>query len=84
MGHRDKGSTVLPREAEKEINDAGTGGGVQIACGLVCKKNAGIVDQRAGDGDTLLLPSAQMRGKMIESAGETDSVEQVACFFLAP
>ena len=59
MGDGDKGPTILPGKAEQKVDDARAGGGIEIAGGLVGKKNSRIVDQGARYRHTLLLAAAE-------------------------
>ena len=78
VGDGDKGAAILAREAEQQVDDGCSSGGIQIARRLVGKEDAGVIDQRAGNGDALLLAAAELGGKVIETAREADAVEQVA------
>ena len=63
-GHEDRGS-LLGSDTAQEIEDHGTGGGVEIARRLVGQKEARGIDEGAGDGDALHLAA----GKLVRVAG---------------
>ena len=55
--------------------------GVQVSGGFVRKENRRIVDERAGDGDPLLLAAAQLRGQVVQALGKPDPFEKRCPFF---
>ena len=75
-GH--KGASILSGQTEQQVDDACAGGGIEVACRFIGKENAGIIHQRAGNGNALLLASAELRGEMIETIRKTDAIKQCA------
>ena len=53
------------------------GGVVERAGRLVGKDEAGPIDQRAHDGDTLAFPAGKLVGAMGESMAKTDALEEL-------
>ena len=49
---------------------------VEIAGRLVRKKNRRVRDERACDGDALLLPARQLRGLILFAARESDAMQR--------
>jgi acyl-CoA thioesterase-1 len=78
VGDHDDGHTELRLEFAEEIEDGFAGGRVEIAGGLVGKKNFGTIDEGAGDGDALLLAAGELRGAMTETMCQADTLEGFA------
>src|ERR1035437_1263396 len=56
----------------EHLHDFHAGGGIEIAGGLVGQNHERIVDQRAGDGDALLLAAGKFKRFMIEPVFEAN------------
>ena len=52
--------------------------GVEVAGRLVGEHEVGVVDQRASDGETLLLAARELVGEMLGDGGEAELVDQPA------
>lgn len=61
-------SSILSGKAQKQFDDSCSRHRVEIPRGFVGKKNAGIIHQGAGNRHTLLLSTAELRGKMVEAS----------------
>jgi hypothetical protein len=46
----------------EQLHDLKAGGGIEVARGLIGKQDRGIVDQRPGDRDPLLLATGELTG----------------------
>ena len=73
----DHGGVVAVREPRQQIDHVGTGGGVEVAGGLVGEDHPWPDDERSGDRDALLLPAGEVRREMGGAIGEADLLEQV-------
>ena len=62
-------------EFAEEADDDFFVGLIEIAGGLVGKDELGLIDERAGDGDALLLAAGKLRRKMGEAMAEADALE---------
>ena len=71
------GHPALGAQREQQVDDFGAGRHIEVAGGLVGEQQPGRADQRAGDGDPLLLPARQLRGQVVLAAGQTDRGEQL-------
>jgi hypothetical protein len=56
------GLRAFPIEPFQLIDDFGTGAGIEVARRFIRQNDIRLIDQRAGDGDTLLLPAGQLIG----------------------
>src|SRR6202034_2590047 len=63
VGGDHEGGAVLGVEVQQQVDDLGSGGGVEVSGGLVGQEQAGLHDQGAGDRDALLLAARQLRGQ---------------------
>src|SRR5262249_37428998 len=48
----------------------------EVAGRLVAQQDGGLVDERPGDGDALLLPAGELAGPVVEAVGQPDTLEQ--------
>ncbi len=74
MGHgddRDSGSVEFGENRHHFLG----GVGVECAGGFVGQDQGGTVDDRAGDGDALLLTAGELVGFVVESVAEADAIE---------
>ena len=78
VGDEKNGGFLFASEAGDEFDDGVTGGGVEIAGGFVGEKNRRLVDEGAGDGGALKLPSGALVGAVVGAIGELDGGEEVA------
>ena len=76
MGDHDDGLAQLADDPVEQVQDDGGRVGVEVAGGFVGQHQGGIVDQRAGDGDPLLLASGEAVGKARSAVGQADTLEQ--------
>ncbi len=60
-----------------QLDDAGTGCGVEIASRLIGEQDPWMIRERAGDGDALLLAARQLRRKVVHAIAEPDASEQL-------
>ncbi|MNY26498.1 hypothetical protein D3C86_1603520 [compost metagenome] len=65
VGHQQHGKAVLLPEAFDQLLHFNASQGIQGAQGLVQQQQARLVDQRAGQGHTLLLPTGQGRRPLV-------------------
>ena len=63
-------------EVREEIDDAGAGGEVEVAGGLVGEEDGGVVGEGAGDGDALAFAAGELDGAVLEALAETDGAEE--------
>ena len=84
MGDGDEGAAILARQPQKQLDDPGAGGGVEVSGRLVGEQDPRIIDKGAGDRHALLFPAAELGGKVIQASGEPHAVEQAPCFLCAP
>ena len=61
-----------------EAEDLGAGAAVEVAGRLVGEDQLGLVGERAGDGDALLLAAGQFARSVLEPVGQPDGVDHVA------
>ena len=62
----------------EQVNDRGTGGGVEVAGGFVGKKDGGAVNEGAGEGGALELAAGELVGAVMSAIRQADGVEEVA------
>src|ERR1700687_2302361 len=58
---QDDGNALSAVEALEDAHDFGAGAGIEGAGGLVSKQDFWFVDQRTGDGHSLLLSTRELR-----------------------
>ena len=65
-------------EVLEQVEHLSTHGDIQGGGGLVGHDDVGVQSERTGDRDTLTLPTGDLPGQHVESAGgQTHEVEQV-------
>ena len=64
---------------EEQVEDLGTGGGVEVSRGFVGEQQTGVADECPGDGDALLLAAGQPGRQVVLAARQADGGEQAAC-----
>ena len=74
----DHGLAELVDRAAQQPEHLGGGLGVEVAGRLVGEDHGGARDQRAGDGDALLLAARQLRRPVREAVAEADGVDERA------
>jgi len=72
----DHGQPAVLPEPFEQPDDLFPGVLVQVAGRLVGQQHARLLDQRAGDGDPLLLAARQRRGQVPDPVGEADISER--------
>ena len=78
VGDKENGGFFFASEAGDELDDGGTGGGVEIAGGFIGEKDGGLVDEGAGDGGALELSARELVGAMVGAVGKMDGGEEFA------
>ena len=63
----------LGAASKKQVDDRGTGRGIEIAGRLVREHQRGARGERAGDGDALLLTAGKLGGIMRKAVAKADS-----------
>ena len=74
MGDHEDGH-ALGVEAVEHLQDGLACGGVEVAGGLVGHEDDGLGDERAGDGDALLLTTGELARAMAEAVAEANHAE---------
>jgi hypothetical protein len=79
VGSHEDGGAEFGGDAAEEVEDEGSGGGVEVAGGFVGEEEGRVVGEGAGDGDALLLAA----GELVREAGglrvEADPGEAFEC-----
>ena len=76
VGDHDDGRAFLVELAEHPHHLLAVGG-VEVAGRLVGEDQLGLADQRAGDGDALLLATRQLGRAVLGAVGDADLVEHL-------
>jgi hypothetical protein len=76
MCHQDYSDRIALVEFPEQRNHFFACLGVQVSGGFVAHEDAGFVDQRASNGNTLLLSPAQLTWVMIQSVSKADTIQQ--------
>ena len=74
-GHQHRRSGAV--DPFEQIHDVLAGLGVEVARRLVGQQHQRPVDERAGDGDTLLLTAGQLAGQAVGLAGQAHHLQHV-------
>ncbi len=77
MGHHHDGHAGIFLNFAKQREDRFPRGAVEISSGLVGEENFGPVDERAGDGGTLLLSAGKFAGAVADALTEADAFERL-------
>src|SRR5690606_41659207 len=72
----DEGRARLAVELEEQVFDAVARVVVEVARRLVGEEDGRAADERAGDGDALLLAAGELRRVVVEAVAEADAVEE--------
>ena len=83
MGDDDHRHAEAGVDLLEELEDRDRRARVERARGLVAQHDLGVVGQRAGDGDALLLAAGELAGIAVGLVGELDHLEQLAGALLA-
>ena len=78
VGHQDERLAVLAIEPSEQREDLGRSLRVEVAGRLVGQDQPGLVDERPGDRDPLLLAARQLGRSVAVPVGEPDEVERLA------
>ena len=71
--HHDGDALVI--EFLEHAHDFRAGAGIEIAGGLVCQEQGGLVGERPGDGDALLLAAGELVGFVACAVPEADGIQ---------
>jgi hypothetical protein len=77
VGDDDDGAVRLDRDGAQQVHDAAAGAGVERRGRLVADDQPGIVDQRAGDGDALLLPAGQLARQALGKLADVELLQRL-------
>ena len=77
VGDHEDGLVELAAGVAEHLEDGVGVFGVEVAGGLVGEDDGGAVDERAGDGDALLLAAGELVGAVIEAALDAEHVGEV-------
>src|SRR4051812_33201072 len=61
----------------EQLDDASARVTIEITCWLVSEENAWCIDERAGDGDALLLAAGELRRKVVKAVAEPDAAKEL-------
>src|SRR5687767_4584178 len=64
-------------QVQKQLVDALSGLGIELAGGLVTQQDGGVADQGAGDRHPLLLAPGQLVGAVVQALTESDLAQEV-------
>ncbi len=67
-----EGQLVVPPQVLEQADDLVPGALVKVAGRLVGEQHLGLLDQRPGDGDPLLLTAGQLRRQVPGAVGQAD------------
>jgi len=70
MRHHDDCNSALV-ELLENCHDLDARAAIEIPGRLICKQHFGVIDQRAGNGDALLLPARELARGMIFAADKS-------------
>src|SRR4030095_14839019 len=74
--HDDERHAAVAHEGEEQFDDSLAGFGIEVARRFIGEDDAGIIDDRAGERDALLLATGKFRGKMLETLAESDAPQR--------
>ena len=72
VGDQDDRDAALAVEPLQDLHDLDAGAAVEVAGGLVGEEQLGVVDQRAGDRDALLLAARELVRRVVRAVAEAD------------
>ena len=76
VGDHQDGDAEVAVEVGQQVHDLERGLAVEIAGRLVGEQHVGVGDDRAGDGDALLLAAGKLGRRMVPPVPEADLVER--------
>ena len=77
MRHHDDRAWLIINQAAQQVQNIFTGLAVQITGGFIGQQERRVIDQGAGDGDTLLLPAREFIGAMRGAIAQADGVQNL-------
>ena len=77
MCHHNQRLAPSPLQFAQDIQHLDTGVRVQVARRLVRQQHFGMIDERASNGNTLLLPTREPRWSMTHASRETNPLQQL-------
>ena len=83
VGYHDHRDALLAIELADDLHDLVRGARIEVAGRLVGKQYSGMVDQRAGQRDALLLPAGELTGRVARALGQADAREHLAAAIVA-
>src|SRR5690606_35584428 len=75
VGDHDDGLAVVVDRGPQQSQHLATAGGVEVAGGLVRDDDVRVRDERAGDGDTLLLAARELVRTVVQAVGQSQPVD---------
>lgn len=78
MRDQDHRGALFPVEREEEFEDGASGGGIEVAGGLVGEEDGRAESEGAGEGNALLFAAGELDRVVIEAAVEADAGEEIA------
>ncbi len=79
--HDDHGAARVAGGVAQQIHHLVAGGGIERGGGLIADDERRRMDERAGDGDALLLSAGEPGGALLGFFGEADAGKDLACGF---
>jgi hypothetical protein len=77
VGHDDEDVVVALVQVEQQRRDNRRRGLIEVAGRLVAEHQARLVDERARDGDALLLAARQLAGPVLDAVAKPDLLDQL-------
>ena len=77
MGHEHDGTALLGGRRAQEAQHRGRGLGVEVARGLVGEEDLGIADERATEGEALLLAAREGVREAVAGVLEAEALDQL-------
>jgi len=81
MGDHNNGHPLLI-QVMQQFQDARAGARVQVSSGLVRQKDRGLIDERPGDADTLLLATGKLGGEVVGPVCQPNAIKRRAGAFV--
>ena len=83
VGHHDHRDALLAIELADDLHDLVRGARIEVAGRLVGQQHGGLVDQRAGQRDALLLAAGELAGRVALAVGQADARQHLAAAVVA-